>query len=126
MEHINKIELVLTHPPSINSYLLNGRKGAYKYLSAKAKIFLKETEQILKDNNLINLKLTDRLKYSCYYYAPDKRKRDIDNFCNKVPLDALKKCGLFVDDEQIDIIYCERKEIDVNKKGYIKILIEKI
>ena len=126
MEHINSIELVLTHPPSLNSYLLNSRGGNHKYLSAKAKLFLKETENILKQNNLINLKLSGRLKYTCYYYAPDKRKRDIDNFCNKVPLDALKKCGLFVDDEQVDIIQCERKEIDINKKGYLKILIEQI
>ena len=118
------IELELPHPPSINSYWLSGR-GGHKFLSKRALKFRQDVEIILKQNNLYNLKNEERLFYYCEYFAPDKRKRDIDNFCTKAVLDALKESGLFVDDCQIDEIHYKRMP-EIIKNGKLKIIIKNI
>src|SRR5690606_18925410 len=45
--------------------------------------------------------LTGRLEVHLVLYPPDRRKRDIDNYCKGL-FDALSHAGFWVDDEQID------------------------
>jgi crossover junction endodeoxyribonuclease RusA len=110
----------LPHPPSLNSYWLNDRSGR-RYLSKKATQYRIDVNTVLQNIGLKDLKLNDRLFYYCEYYAPDKRKRDIDNFCTKAVLDALTHAGLYEDDSQIDEVYYKRCEIIKNGKLLIKI-----
>lgn len=119
---LNEINLVLPSPPSINSYWLSGKLGSHKFLSPKARKFKNEVFDILKENNCFMKKMEGRLFYFAKYYAPDKRARDIDNFCTKGPIDALKDGGLFIDDDQIDYIQYQRENVIKNGKLEIKIL----
>jgi len=116
-----KINLTLPIPPSVNSYWVNARGGSHKFLSEKARQFRSDVLHILLKENLIDLKITQRLKYTCYLYFPDKRKRDIDNY-HKGVLDALTNGKVYLDDSQIDEMYVFRKEII--KNGKIEIIIE--
>lgn len=117
------IELTLPHPPSINSYWPS-TKGGHKYLSPKAKVFRNEVVNIVDKAGYLNLKLQGSLRYTAVYHAPDKRRRDIDNFCSKAVLDALTHAGLYEDDCQIDEVYYRRGENI--KDGAIVIKIEQI
>jgi crossover junction endodeoxyribonuclease RusA len=53
-------------------------------------------------------------------YPPDKRKRDIDNLC-KVVLDGFQKAELYKDDNMIDLLVIERKEIVPGGSVIVKI-----
>lgn len=122
MQQQKEYSFTLPHPPSINSYWISGR-GGHKFLSKRAQQFRKDVDAELIKIGLKDLKLKDRLFYYCEYYAPDKRKRDIDNFCTKAVLDALKASGLYEDDSQVDEIHYKRCEIVKNGKLEIKIKI---
>ncbi|MCP4169327.1 MAG: RusA family crossover junction endodeoxyribonuclease [Fuerstiella sp.] len=54
-------------------------------------------------------------------YPPDKRKRDLDNLF-KGTLDALTHAGVWIDDEQIDILMIQRMEVVKDGKLLIDIM----
>ena len=68
--------------------------------------------------------LTGRLQLEIVLNEPDKRKRDLDNWCGKCLLDALQKCGVYHDDAQIDILIIRRGVIQ--KGGNVKVHIQEI
>ncbi len=119
---MERITLTLPTPPSVNTYWSTAR-GGRKYLSPKAVQFKKDTKQILINEELLNLNITERLKIQFFYYPPDRRTRDLDNFFKGV-FDALRDGNLFADDEQIDVIYAEKRE--VIKGGKVIVIIETI
>jgi crossover junction endodeoxyribonuclease RusA len=55
--------------------------------------------------------VTGRVGVTMELYPPDRRKRDIDNYC-KGPLDALTHAGVWEDDEQIDELHIYKREAD--------------
>ncbi len=115
-----EIKLTLPHPPSINSYWVGARSGR-RYLSDKARQFKQDVKDILIKNNLYELNLECNLVYHCKYYAPDKRKRDLDNFAFKGVFDALRDSKLFIDDDQF--IYISAEKAGIEKFGKIEIVI---
>jgi len=68
--------------------------------------------------------LSGRIKLTVLLHAPDKRRRDIDNFGGKALLDALGYAGAYEDDSQVDILHIVRGE--VIKGGMVKVVIEEI
>lgn len=100
-------------PPSVNTYW--GFKGSMRYLTASAKRFTKDL------GNWVPSKMSDkRLRLDLTFCYPDRRVRDLDN--NLKPLiDSLVKCGLFVDDGQIDEINVKRGEVVKGGMIYITV-----
>lgn len=99
--------LILPFPNSTNSHWRTAR-GRH-YISSKGLLF---REAVAKQAKIQGIKpLKGRLCVEVELYPPDKRRRDIDNFGGKSLMDALMYAGVFVDDEQIDKLIVERKEI---------------
>lgn len=100
------IQLKLPLPNSANTHWRHGR--GITYLSAQGRAYRQAVADHLK--TLTFGALRSRLEVTILLYPRDKRKIDIDNRVKPL-LDALQKGGLFVDDEQIDKLIVERKEI---------------
>ena len=114
------INLTLPSPPSVNTYWQSGR-GGHKFLSKKARQFKDDVAAILTANKLCNTNLENELKVSFFYYPPDLRTRDIDNYFKGV-FDSLRDAKLYKDDVQIMVLYAEKKE--KVKGGKVELVIE--
>lgn len=57
--------------------------------------------------------MTGRLQVSVSLFAPDRRRRDLDNLLKSL-LDALAKAGVYGDDSQIDRLIIDRKRVDAD------------
>lgn len=119
---MTEIKLTLPAPPSINR--LWRVRGSIVYKTKLYTDYKQAVMDVVKKSGYLNLKLETRLYYEAVYYPPDKRKRDIDNFCSKALLDSLTSAGVYVDDSQIDIIHYQRGP--VVKDGKIEIIIREI
>lgn len=67
--------------------------------------------------------IKEDISLELFIFYPDKRKRDLDNFCGKSVLDALEKAGVFVDDSQVKELYSV--VCGIKKPGYIIVKIKK-
>lgn len=91
--------MVLPFPPSLNTYwrsvpgkgVLISEKGR-QYRSAVQALAIAQKWQRFGDS---------RLSVNIEAWAPDKRRRDLDNML-KAALDALTHAGVWQDDSQID------------------------
>ena len=103
------IRVQLPWPPTQNSNwrMLNGRT----LLSRKSRDY--KSDVIKRSYVWPKRCLEGRLELTIIAYPPDKRKRDLDNLL-KVPIDAMKAAGLFIDDSQIDKIIIERGSVIKN------------
>lgn len=111
--------------PTVNNVWKHKAVGrrAMVYMSKEGVEFRKKITQIIQEKSLHNLKLESRLQVEIELLMPDKRKRDIDNFC-KSTLDALTHAGLWVDDSQIDILNVVRG--DNVKGGLMHVLVREL
>ncbi len=101
------IRLELPWPPSVNHY--------WKY--GKGCVFINRPGRQYRENVCVAVLLTDirepltgRLAVQVDLHPPDKRKRDIDNTMKGL-LDSLAHAGVYVDDEQIDVLTIRRQQI---------------
>lgn len=122
---MQKIELVLPWPPSVNQYWRHPSKGplAGRHLiSEQGRNYRgRVLHQITAEGQ--RHKLADRLSVSILCYPPDRRRRDLDNIL-KAALDALVFAGVMLDDSQIDRLAIER--CDVQAPGRLEITIERL
>ena len=114
------INIRLSWPPSVNRCYRTYR-GRY-LLSAVGRQYKKDAvvELIVQK---APKGLTTRLEVNIDAYPPDKRKRDLDNL-TKILLDVLEDYGIYVNDEQIDILRIRR--MSVVKSGYVRVYITEI
>lgn len=109
--------LNLPYPPSVNHYW--GVSGKRRFVAKKGVDFRNYVISLCK-----GLKTFEgRLIVEVDIYPPDKRKRDIDNLAKGV-LDSLQHANVFLDDNQIDRLVLERKE--VIKGGSLTVVIREI
>lgn len=109
---MTSINLTLPYPPTVNHYW--GTAGKRRFMKPKGIKFRNDVVGIVLQNNA-NKKLSNRIMIDIKAYMPDRRKRDLDNI-NKAIFDALVHSGVILDDDQIDIIHSERKEVIKNGK----------
>lgn len=110
----------LPFPPSVNTYysVVNNRK----ILSAKGRQYKKDVIAAIGIDAFSNeFPLLDKLSVRIEIYAPDRRRRDIDN-CAKAVLDAVGGAGIYKDDCQIDHLVLERKEV-CKSDGYVVVAV---
>lgn len=111
--------ITIPFPPSINHYWR--RVGKKTLLSAAGRKFKKAVEKAALECGCSHV--DGRLDVDIRLFPPDRRRRDIDNYC-KATLDALEKCGIYDNDEQIDHLRVRRDE--VRKGGQAVIVIKRV
>ena len=111
------IELKLTYPPSVNSYYDKWSEGnRVEVRVAKPGMAYRAEVLRYKLETLKNPKpLTCRLSMEVQLWAPDRRKRDIDNPL-KCLFDSLEYAQVFQDDEQIDVLLVHRCGVEAPGK----------
>ncbi len=111
----NALTLTLPVPPSAN-HLWRNLKGR-TVLSKIARTYRKVVgEAVLMREPGVSLPLTGRLRLTLVLTAPDRRRRDLDN-CIKPIQDALTHAGVWLDDEQIDVLTVHRNPPDPQQPG---------
>lgn len=113
MDNENLI-MVLTWPPTINSYYGHTKRGKrlVQYITPKGKRF---REQVIESvhQQAPGLHMDYKLYVEVTLYPPDRRIRDLDNYM-KALLDALTHSKLWDDDSQIDQLIIHRGETMAN------------
>lgn len=103
-------QLVLPYPPSANRYwrhaVVNGSARVYR--SGDAKRYIASVRAIVAD--LFGFPV-DPFSVCVAAYAPDARKRDIDNVL-KIPLDAMTQAGVWSDDSRVRDVRAFWADID--------------
>lgn len=116
------MRFALPFPPSVNTYWRHPSKGplAGRHLISEAgRKYRENVARLIRLDHPIE----SRLAVSITAHMPDRRRRDLDNL-PKAIFDALTHAGLWLDDEQIDLLTIARA--DVVKGGMVVIDIEPI
>ena len=114
--------LALPWAPSVNGYwrAFRGRQ----ILSKKGRVF---RDDVLAAQAFFAPDLRDlsgRLEVTLELWAPDNRRRDIDNYI-KAPLDALTHADVWGDDSQVDALHVYRRPVQ-GKPGKVLVTIEEL
>jgi crossover junction endodeoxyribonuclease RusA len=91
--------MVLPFPPSLNTYW-RSVPGKGVLISEKGRQYRSAVQALAASQNWPKFGEA-RLSVHIEAWAPDKRRRDLDNML-KAALDALTHCGVWNDDSQID------------------------
>lgn len=110
--------LVLPFPPSGNTYYRSIRMGqsCRVLISKKGREYREQVIQLVDELRIADpnfaalIPFDKRLSVSVLLNAPTRRKYDIDNR-SKALLDALQHAGIYLDDEQIDVLILRRGEV---------------
>lgn len=95
------INLTLPWPPTVNTMFPSGNRGR-RFLSDRGKKYVVAVgyafmQQVGRRHNT----MTGRVGYRVRMMPPDRRVRDLSN-CLKALEDSLTKCGVWLDDSQVD------------------------
>jgi len=121
------IELTLPWPPSVNHYWQRNANGTMR-ISKKGLGFRDCVAWLVAQKNL-SAGLSSPVCVVITAYAPDNRRRDLDNI-QKALLDSLTHAGVWGDDDQVDdlrIFWARDKQ--TGKKmiaGMVKVQIEAV
>lgn len=96
------VQFVLPFPPSVNGYwrAFRGRN----ILSKRGRQYRHDAHVEILASEHATVRMDGRLQVSLDLHPPDRRRRDVDNYCKGV-LDALTHAGVWGDDEQIDDLH---------------------
>lgn len=112
---MSALTINLPVPPSTNHLWRNVR--GVVVLSKTARDYRKAVgEAVLMRGPGVSLPLTGRLKLSITLTTANHRRRDLDN-CIKAIQDALTHAGVWLDDEQIDVLTIHRNPPDPKQPG---------
>lgn len=119
-----RVVLELPFPPSVNHYYQRTKFGMA--VGLKEKQFRKEAlfvcqHQYREEDSFGPEK---RISMSMAVFAPDRRKRDLDNL-GKCTLDFLTHAGVYADDSQIDRLEFRRMSVQPGA-GRLLVTIEEI
>lgn len=113
-----KVKMILEFPPSVNHLICSS--GRKRYLSPIARKYYARAAscEFPPEKTLLG-----RLKMKVIAYAPDKRRRDLDNILKAI-CDFLMHAKVYEDDSQIDEINIYRGI--PSKPGHVEVFIEEL
>ena len=106
-------EATLPWPPTVNSYWRHKVIGklATVYISQEGQAYRKAVNLCLMEHGVKTYALEGDLRVEIEVFAPDRRKRDIDNLLKSL-LDSLTHAQVWKDDNQIaDLRIYRNKQI---------------
>ena len=115
------VRFKLDWPPTVNTYwraTKDLRMGVRVYLSDKGREYKERAYFQQAEQRVPKGDPEARYEVLIDCYAPDRRKRDLDNIC-KVLLDVMEEYGTLPDDCQVDILTLRRRP--ATKGGYVSI-----
>lgn len=103
------MNLTLPWPPTANTYWRHPTKGklAGRHLLSEAGRSYRDAVKLALVGLLPATPITGRIAVDILAFAPDKRRRDLDNL-HKGLLDSLTHAGVWEDDSQIDDLRIRR------------------
>ena len=125
-----KTEITLPFPPSVNRYYRSPRSGPLAgrtLISEEARKYRAAVCSLVAESKLGG-PMEGLLRVSVEVFAPDRRKRDLDNL-HKGILDSLTHAGVWGDDSQIDDLRIYRARDDKGALiigGMVKVMVERI
>jgi crossover junction endodeoxyribonuclease RusA len=108
-----ELNLDLPFPPSVNGYwraILRGNLCT-QIISKKGREYAEAVNTFVNAAGLTTTPLEGRLEVTILLCAPDRRRRDVDNY-SKAVLDSLTKAGVWEDDSQIDRLTVVRGAVE--------------
>jgi crossover junction endodeoxyribonuclease RusA len=113
----------LPFPPSVNGYWRAIRRGnlCTQIISKKGREYAEAVSTSVNAAGLTTTPLAGRLEVTILLCAPDRRRRDVDNY-SKAVLDSLTKAGVWEDDSQIDVLTVVRGPIENRCTISIKVI----
>lgn len=120
---VDEVRLSLGVPPSTNTYY-RSVAGRGVLISKRGREYRVEVAKACQDY-VGSFGESARLSILVVLRPPDRRRRDLDNFCGKALLDSLMKAGIFVDDSQIDCLTMIRGKLDRLNPG-VDLIIRKL
>ena len=102
------MRLELPWPPSVNRLYRTFR--GRMLLSREGRDYYAQASAAVMPHAAPGWPLQGRLSLRVEAYPPDRRRRDLSNLL-KVPEDLLTKCGVWLDDSQIDDLSIVRREV---------------
>lgn len=115
------MRIKLPFPPTVNTIWVNKPNG--RYMSTKGKAYRANAMGEILDQHGIFKPLTGRLTATVELIPPDKRKRDIDNYC-KALFDSLAHANVFMDDSQIKELHIYM--LEPSKPGGCTVILEEL
>lgn len=114
-------DFYMPYPPSVNGYWRTYKNR--QIISERGRSYRSLAIRTMKNLNLDNEGLSDRLRVTVTIHPPTLRKYDIDNWC-KAPFDALTHAKFWIDDEQVDKLEVLKGE--KIKGGLIRVRVYKL
>ena len=121
---MNSFEITLPFPPSTNTYWRSIGRGRV-IISKRGREYREEVVYacIVERGDINPAPMEGRLMVTIEAFAPDKRRRDLDNMLKAV-LDALEHAKIYENDSQIDDLRIVR--MPSGKPGKVVISVEEI
>jgi crossover junction endodeoxyribonuclease RusA len=113
---------ILPYPDSVNSHYRRAAHGQVK-LTQKGAAYRENVVAAIWSVGPINT-MTGRVKVTCKVWAPDRRKRDLDNLL-KALLDAMEAAKVYKNDAQIDDLRIVRAGVD-HPHGRVEVQVAKL
>jgi Holliday junction resolvase RusA-like endonuclease len=104
---MNKIELHLCLPNSLNNHYVTTRNG--RFISSKGRAFRREVLECVQKQIGFAPKIDFRVNLSVFFVMPDRRVRDLDNFMKSL-CDALTEAEVWKDDGLVDEMHLFRSK----------------
>ncbi|WP_257228038.1 RusA family crossover junction endodeoxyribonuclease [Acinetobacter sp. YH12073] len=109
--------LIEITPPSVNNYWIKGKNKTNR-LSLRAKHFNAVMKRFINPCGY-----GGKVQVDIQFAPPDRKIRDIDNIVKPI-FDSLSKCGLILDDKQVEKLTVER--LPIKKGGELTVYVRKI
>lgn len=109
--------LIEITPPSVNNYWIKGKNKTNR-LSLRAKHFNAVMKRFINPCGY-----GGNVQVDIQFAPPDRKTRDIDNIVKPI-FDSLSKCGLILDDKQVEKLTVER--LPVRSGGELTVYVRKI